>query len=196
MCQPFAISVLGPALFIEQTAISGVLLLQPTRLQDARGFFSETYRASLLRDIGADHEWLQENHSRSVRAGTVRGLHFQAPPMAQAKLVRVVAGAILDLVVDIRMGSPTFGRHLAFELSEDNWTQIYIPPGVAHGFCTLTANSDIQYKVSQYYSPDHERGLRWDDPALGIRWPIKSSEACVSDRDNAWPMFADFVTPF
>lgn len=181
---------------IQETSISGVFLLRPMRLVDSRGFFSETYRASLLQELGADHGWVQENHSRSVLAGTVRGLHFQAPPAAQAKLVSVVSGAVLDVVVDIRRGSLTYGRHHAVELSEDNWTQIYVPVGMAHGFCTLAAKSEVLYKASEYYSPAHEGGIRWDDPALGIDWPVAASEACTSDRDKGWPTLADLVTPF
>jgi dTDP-4-dehydrorhamnose 3,5-epimerase len=179
-----------------ETAIAGVFLLQPKKAADARGFFSETWRASALADRGIDHGWVQENHSRSLVKGTVRALHFQAPPHAQAKLLRVVSGAILDVVVDIRVGSPTYGRHVAVELSEDNWTQLYAPIGMAHGFCTLTDRADVLYKTSDYYAPASEGGLDWQDPDLGIAWPVSAGEATLTARDQAWPRLRDLRSPF
>lgn len=179
---------------IEPTALDGVLLLHPKKHGDARGFVSETFKASLLREAGIADEWGQDNHSFSAQAGTIRGLHFQAPPMAQAKLVRVLCGAILDVALDIRRASPTYGKHVAVELSADNFGQLYIPSGFAHGFCTLTDNAEVLYKVSAEYAPAQEGGVLWSDPDLAIAWPVR--EAAISPRDAQWPRFKDFVSPF
>ena len=181
---------------IERTAIPDVLLIRPKKHGDERGFFSETFRASALREAGVDVDWVQDNHSFSVARGVVRGLHFQAPPMAQAKLVRVTRGAVLDVAVDIRKDSPTYGRHVAAELSAENWTQIYVPAGFAHGFCTLTADCEVLYKVSADYAPALEGGVVWNDADLGVAWPIAAGEATLSARDRAWPRFKDLVSPF
>ena len=139
---------------------------------------------------------MQDNHSLSRRRGTVRGLHFQVPPRAQAKLVRVLAGRIFDVVVDLRRASPAYGRHVAFELSAANGDQLFVPAGLAHGFCTLEEDTEVLYKVSAYYSRDHDRGLRWDDPALGIAWPVAAGEAVLSDRDRRHPTLADLPDYF
>lgn len=181
---------------IEPTAIPDVLMVQPKKFGDERGFFSETFKVQALRDAGVNVDWVQDNHSFSAPRGTVRGLHFQSPPMAQAKLLRVIRGAILDVAVDIRKASSTYGQHVAVELSAANWTQLYVPAGFAHGFCTLTPDAEVLYKVSAGYAPDDEGGVLWNDPDLGIAWPIKAEEATLSARDREWPRFADLKSPF
>lgn len=181
---------------IEPTAIADVLIIRPRKHGDHRGFFSETFRASALKAVGVDVDWVQDNHSFSTTRGVVRGLHYQRAPKAQAKLLRVIRGAILDVAVDIRTGSPTFGHHVAVELSADNWMQLYVPVGFAHGFCTLTDDTEVLYKVSAEYAPAEEGGLLWDDPALGIAWPVASHAATLSERDQRWPCLADLVSPF
>lgn len=181
---------------VEPLAIPDVKLVRPKRHGDARGFFSETYRADRFEAACLPTDWAQDNHSFSQSRGVVRGLHFQAPPHGQAKLVRVIRGAIFDVAVDIRLGSSSYGRWVGAELSAENWTQIYVPEGFAHGFCTLVEDTEVLYKVSGLYAPDSEGGLRWDDPALGIDWPIRPDEATVSPRDASWPAFPAFATPF
>jgi dTDP-4-dehydrorhamnose 3,5-epimerase len=173
-----------------ETDIAEIKLLKPVRHSDSRGFFSEVYKENLLRDHGIEVRFLQDNHSFSVTKGVVRGLHFQVAPFAQAKLLRVTAGSIFDVAVDIRWGSPSFGRHVAAVLSVADWNQIFIPEGFAHGYCTLEPNTEVIYKVSAYYSPEHDRGLLWSDPALGIAWPVSTDEALVSDRDRAHPVLS------
>jgi dTDP-4-dehydrorhamnose 3,5-epimerase len=174
------------------TEIPDVKVLVPARFGDARGFFSETYSRRLLRECaGIDCEFVQDNHSLSAGAGVVRGLHYQVPPMAQDKLVRVVRGAILDVAVDVRRGSPTFGRHVSVVLSAENWRQVFVPVGFAHGFVTLEPNTEVVYKVSNYYAPTHERGVRWDDPALGIEWGVSADRAVLSDKDRRYPALAE-----
>lgn len=175
---------------ILRTEVSEVLILQPKKFEDARGFFAPVYQQSALAEAGVTHGWVQENQSLSHRKGTVRGLHFQRPPFAQAKLVRVVRGAALDVCVDLRRGAPTFGKHMAVELTADNLRQVYIPPGFAHGFCTLTEDVEVLYKVSEAWSHAHEGGLRWDDPALGIDWPVTEDTAVLVERDRNWPGLA------
>lgn len=181
---------------IERAHIPDVLIIRPNKHGDERGFFSETFRASALKEFGVDVDWVQDNHSFSARRGVVRGLHLQVPPKAQAKLLRVTHGAILDIAVDVRKGSPSYGRHVAQELSADNWTQIYVPAGFAHGYCTLVENTEVLYKVSADYSPAAEGGLRWNDPDLNIAWPVRAEEATLSPRDLDWPRLKDFVSPF
>lgn len=181
---------------VEKTSLPGVLLLQAKKFGDHRGFFSETFRSDALTDAGVTHGWVQDNHSMSSRTGVVRGLHYQTGAEAQAKLVRVIRGAILDVVVDIREGSPTYGKHVAVEISETKWNQIYVPTGFAHGFCTLSDHCEVIYKVSAYYSPAAEGGLLWCDPDLGIDWPITPDQATVSDRDRVWPGIGRLVSPF
>lgn len=183
-------------MFVETTYISGVLIVTPKKFGDERGFFSETFRASALSAQGVTHGWAQDNHSMSSKRGVVRGLHFQAPPRAQAKLVRVVHGSILDIVVDIRRGSPTYGKHVAVELSADNWKQLYVPIGMAHGFCTLTDKAEVLYKTTNEYAPETEGGLVWNDPALCIDWPIPATDATVNARDASWPTFENLQSPF
>ncbi len=179
---------------IQRLAIPDVIVLQPPKFEDHRGFLSETFRESWLADHGVDFHWLQENHSWSAKAGTVRALHFQTAP--QAKLVRATKGAIFDVAVDLRKGSPTYGKHVSAVLSAENWKQIYIPGGFAHGVCTLEDDTHFTYKASAYFAPELEAGLRWDDAAFGIDWPVAPAKAILSDRDRTWPDFADFRSPF
>jgi dTDP-4-dehydrorhamnose 3,5-epimerase len=181
---------------ISATEIPDVLLLKPVRHSDARGFFSEVFREDALKGAGIELRFVQDNHSLSVEKGVVRGLHFQIPPVAQAKLVRVTAGAIFDVAVDLRRRSPTFGRHAAVVLSAKEWNQIFVPAGFAHGFCTLEPNTEVLYKVDRYYSSEHDRGLLWNDPALGIAWPVSAAEARVSDRDRRHPPLAELPPYF
>ena len=169
------------------TEIPDVKIVVPKKFGDHRGFFSETYSRKALADLGIDLAFVQDNHSLSAQAGVVRGLHYQVPPAAQDKLVRVVRGAIRDVAVDIRKGSPTFGRHVSAVLSAENWRQILVPVGFAHGFVTLEPNTEVVYKVTDYYSPQHERGVLWDDPALGIAWDVAADKAVLSDKDRKYP---------
>ncbi len=184
------------AIRIEQTPIEGVLILHPDRFGDARGFFSEVYRDDVMRTAGVDTRFTQDNHAKSATPGTLRGLHFQAPPFAQAKLVRVTRGAAIDVAVDIRKGSPTYGQHVAVELTEANWKQIYVPPGFAHGYITTAPDTEVLYKVDAPYAPDSEGGLPWNDPDLAIDWANPSTEPTISDRDRQWGPFATFESPF
>jgi dTDP-4-dehydrorhamnose 3,5-epimerase len=169
---------------IGETNFPDVKVLYPPRYLDDRGFFSEVYNQHSLQAIDIATVFVQDNHSLSVQRGVVRGLHFQVPPFAQVKLVRVTRGAVLDVVVDIRHGSPSFGRHSAIVLSAEAWNQLYIPEGFAHGFCTIEPNSEVVYKVSRPYSAAHERGILWNDPALGIAWPLDADAAIVSEKDR------------
>ena len=178
------------------TEIAEVKEIRPVRHSDPRGFFSEIFREELLRQHGINVPFVQENHSLSVDRGVVRGLHFQIPPMGQAKLVRVAAGSILDVAVDIRWGSPSFGRHVAVVLSASEGNQISIPEGFAHGYCTLEPDTEVIYKVSAYYSAEHDRGLLWNDPALGIAWPVSEGDALLSDKDRRQPALATLPPHF
>jgi dTDP-4-dehydrorhamnose 3,5-epimerase len=171
-------------------AIPDVKLLKPRRICDARGFFAETFSRRRLAEAGLIADFVQDNHSLSTRRGTVRGLHFQREPFAQAKIVRVVRGAIFDVILDIRPRSPSFGAHVAIELTAESGQQLYIPEGFAHGFCTLAPDTEVAYKISRDYAPDHEGGILWNDPALGIAWPVRPDEATLSERDRRWPSFA------
>ncbi len=181
---------------IQATSIPEVKIIAPKKHGDARGFFSETYNQRAFHAAGILDVWIQDNHSLSGPKGTVRGLHFQTAPFAQAKLVRVVKGAILDVAVDIRRGSPTFGRHVACEISAEAWNQIYVPAGFAHGFCTLTPDAEVLYKVTALYSRDNDFGLLWNDPALGIDWPVSAETALLSDKDKVQPRLADLPAHF
>jgi dTDP-4-dehydrorhamnose 3,5-epimerase len=173
------------------TEIPEVRIIKPVRHRDARGFFSETFREDILREHSIDTRFVQDNHSLSVASGVLRGLHFQIPPVAQAKLVRVIAGAIFDVAVDIRQGSPSFGRYVSAVLSAAEWNQMYIPEGFAHGFCTIEPNTEVIYKVNRYYSSAHDRGLRWNDPGLGIAWPVLPDGPVLSERDRAHPLLSE-----
>lgn len=176
---------------ITRLAIPDVLLITPKRHGDARGFFSETYSRKTLAEAGFDKVFVQDNHSLSEKRGVLRGLHFQRPPFMQDKLLRVTQGAVYDVAVDIRAGSPTFGQHVGAELSADNWRQLLVPAGFAHGFVTLTDNCAVLYKVTADYAPQSEGGLAWNDPALGIDWPLPASEIVTNARDGAWPTLAE-----
>lgn len=175
----------------EPLDIDGVVLLRADRHEDERGFLSEVYNRRALEQIGIRDDFVQENHIRSHQSGTIRGLHFQIKPHPAAKLLRVVRGAIFDVVVDLRHDSPTYGEHVTVELSEENWTQIYIPVGLAHGLCTLESNTEITYRVSDYWSPNVDRGVLWNDPHLEIDWPVSDEKAIVSDKDWSQPRLAD-----
>lgn len=177
-------------------AIPDVRLITPDVFRDDRGFFSETFNVRTLAAGGVSGDFVQDNHSLSIETGVVRGLHYQLPPTAQGKLVRVTRGSILDVAVDIRRGSPTYGQHVAVTLSAENWDQLWIPKGFAHGFCTLQPNTEVVYKVTDYYAPEFDRGLRWNDPDLGIKWPVTADRAILSAKDAATPMFRELDSPF
>lgn len=181
---------------VEPLEIGDVKILVPDRFRDARGFFSETHSASMMAAAGITAPFVQENHSLSIETGVVRGLHFQSGEAAQGKLVRVVRGAVFDVAVDIRHGSPSYGRHVSRILSADNWEQIWIPAGFAHGFCTLEANSEVLYKVTAPYAPQLSHEIRWNDPALAIRWPVQAEHAILSPKDASAPLLADIPAYF
>lgn len=168
-------------------AIPDVKMVRTGRVSDARGYFCETFRRSAFAEKGIVQEFVQDNQSSSDRIGTVRGLHFQRPPFAQAKLIRVLNGAILDVVVDLRRSSPTFGKHVAVELDSEAGDQLFVPKGFAHGFCTLRPQTVVFYKVDQVYAPSHDLGLYWADPALAIEWPVTAGAAQVSQKDQSLP---------
>jgi dTDP-4-dehydrorhamnose 3,5-epimerase len=177
-------------------AIADLILITPSKYADARGFVSETYSVRRLEGHIGPVRFVQDNHTLSVSAGTLRGLHFQVPPAEQGKLVRVTRGAVYDVVVDIRSGSPTFGRHVAVELSAANWRQLWVPPGFAHGFCTLEPDTEVEYKLTGYYHPEHDRGIAWDDPALAIPWPVVADGPVLSPKDRMQPLLADLPPYF
>ena len=172
-----------------------ILLIKPRRFGDQRGFFSEIYSRKKYLEMGIDIEFVQDNHSLSRDVGTLRGLHFQAPPHAQGKLVRCSRGAIFDVAVDIRRGSKTYGQWAGYMLSADNAHQLYVPVGFAHGFVTLEPDSEIVYKCSDYYAPETEGALRWDDPDIGIEWPLQG-DPILSEKDATAPLLKDFESPF
>jgi dTDP-4-dehydrorhamnose 3,5-epimerase len=171
--------------------IDGVLQITPFRRNDERGYFCEVYSREQLAGLGIRVDFVQDNESLSKRVGTVRGLHLQVPPSAQGKLVRVINGAVLDVLVDLRSGSPTFGDHVAIRLDSQSGTQVWIPPGFAHGFCTLVPDTLLAYKVTHGYDPTAERSLRWDDPDLAIDWPVKAEHVTLSTSDRAAPSLAE-----
>ena len=178
---------------IEKTELPGVLVLTPRRFGDARGFFAETWSRRRLAEAGIEAEFVQDNHSLSAKAGTLRGLHFQVPPHAQGKLVRCGRGTLWDVAVDLRRGAPTYGAWTGAELSAENGRQLWIPPGFAHGFVTLTDDTEIVYKCTDDYAPEAERALRWD--SCGIDWPL-SDPPILSEKDAAAPPLEAFDTPF
>lgn len=181
---------------VSPTSIPGVLLLKPRYFRDARGYFVETYNARTAHDAGLTAGFVQDNQALSLKRGTVRALHFQVPPRSQAKLVRVLRGGIYDVAVDLRVGSPSYGRWTGATLTAQGGEQIFVPRGFAHGYCTLEDDTEVAYKVDDYYAPECERGLAWDDPTIGIGWPVAPADALLSDRDHKLPRFADFASPF
>lgn len=183
-------------MLVEALAIPDVKLIRPKKFGDARGFFSEVYSKPALAAAGISLEFVQDNHSRSAKAGTIRGLHFQTLPCGQDKLVRVTRGRILDVAVDLRRGSATYGRHVSAEISAENWTQILVPVGFAHGFCTLEPDTEVLYKVSTPYAPANDGGILWNDPDLGISWPVTAQEATLSDKDLKLPRLRDLPALF
>ncbi|MDF0598816.1 dTDP-4-dehydrorhamnose 3,5-epimerase [Psychromarinibacter halotolerans] len=178
------------------TSLEGVYIITPRRFGDHRGFFSESYNERVFADAGIDIRFVQDNHSLSGTTGTVRGLHFQSPPHAQAKLVRCGRGRIFDVAVDIRRGSPTYGQWTGAELSFDNGRQLLIPEGFLHGFMTLEPDCEIVYKCSDFYAPECDGAVRWDDPDVGIEWPHTGADPVLSEKDAKAPALADFDTPF
>jgi dTDP-4-dehydrorhamnose 3,5-epimerase len=178
------------------TAIPEVKLIRLDVFEDERGLFFETYDAKKFKALGLVDSFVQDSSSLSKFGGTVRGLHFQSPPHAQRKLVRVTSGRVLDIIVDIRLGSPTFGNHVAIELSAAVPTSVFVPIGFAHGFCTLENNSEVTYKMSDHYVPRSYHGLNWADPQLGIRWPVTLDSAILSAQDRLHPYLAELDTPF
>ena len=176
--------------------IAGIKLLVPRPIGDERGYFAETFRADFFARHCGDFIFVQDNESRSVRKGTIRGLHFQSGPHAQGKLVRCTAGALFDVAVDIRHGSPTFGKWVGETLTRENGKQLWIPPGIAHGFCSIEPNTVISYKVTDYYDAECDKGLRWDDPAIGICWPDAADSDTLSPKDRVQPLLADLPAYF
>lgn len=181
---------------IERLAIEDVVLLRPRRFEDERGWFSEVWNARTFAALGLDLAFVQDNHSLSRPVGTIRGLHFQIPPHAQGKLVRCVRGAIRDVAVDIRVGSPTYGRHVAVDLTAENGLMLWVPEGFAHGFATLEPDSEVLYKVTGFYDRESDRGLAFDDPALGIDWGVRPEAAHLSDKDRRHPRLAELEPAF
>ncbi|MBO0756076.1 MAG: dTDP-4-dehydrorhamnose 3,5-epimerase [Bradyrhizobiaceae bacterium] len=176
------------------TDIAEVKVIRTPKFGDHRGFFSEVYNKQALTEAGIDIDFVQDNHSLSAEKGTVRGLHFQTPPFAQDKLVRVARGTIFDVAVDLRRRSPTYGKHVSAILSAAAWNQILVPIGFAHGFMTLEPDTEVIYKVSNYYAPKHDKGLLWNDADLAIAWPLQA--AILSDKDRQQPRLSELVSPF
>jgi dTDP-4-dehydrorhamnose 3,5-epimerase len=181
---------------IISAGIPDIKIIQPRRIADGRGYFSETFRKDALLAAGLSIDFVQDNQSLSTQRGVVRGLHYQIPPRAQTKLIRVLRGAIFDVAVDLRRGSATFGRHVGVVISAQDWNQILIPRGFAHGFATLEPNTEVAYKVDDYWSREHERGLLWNDPELDIPWPVSPSEVILSEKDQRNPRLAELVDFF
>jgi len=179
-----------------ETSLPDVVLITPARFGDKRGFFSEIFNHRALADLGIDFDFLQENHSFSTERGTLRGLHFQAPPASQTKLLRVLRGAVLDVCVDLRHGSPTFGQHIMVELTAESGQQILCPKGFAHATLTLIPDTEIAYKVDAYYAPELDLGIRYDDPDLRIDWPFSSEQLILSRKDRELPRFRDIPRLF
>ncbi|MFD2263553.1 dTDP-4-dehydrorhamnose 3,5-epimerase [Lacibacterium aquatile] len=180
----------------ETLAIPDAKLLVPNRHGDERGYFVESYNRNTLAAAGITDDFVQDDESLSTSAGTVRGMHCQIDPMQQAKLVRVLRGRILDIIVDLRVGSPSFGRHVAVELTAEKGEQLYVPRGFAHGFCTLTQETVVFYKKTAFWNLDLEVGVRWNDPALALPWPVTETEAIVSAKDRELPLLADLPQHF
>jgi dTDP-4-dehydrorhamnose 3,5-epimerase len=181
---------------VQYLSIHPVTLIQPPKFGDERGFFSETYNKRAFAEAGIDIEFVQDNHTYSAAANTIRGLHFQTPPYAQDKLVRVVRGSILDVAVDVRAGSPTYGQHVSAVISAEKWNQILVPIGFAHGLRTLEPDTEVVYKVSNFYAPEHDKGLLWNDPELGIDWGVGDEIVQISDKDRRQPRLVDLPEYF
>lgn len=181
---------------VRRLELDGLLEIRPKRFSDERGFFSEVWREDQMAEAGIDARFVQDNHSFSAARGVLRGLHFQRPPAAQDKLVRVAHGSIFDVAVDIRSGSPTFGQWAGLVISAAEWNQLFVPRGFAHGFVTLEEGTEVLYKVSAHYSPEHERAVRFDDPAIGIHWPVEAGALILSEKDRSAPPLADVETGF
>jgi dTDP-4-dehydrorhamnose 3,5-epimerase len=181
---------------VARFSLDGVMMVTSRRFGDARGFFCETWSARDLAACGLETEFVQDNYSTSAQVGTIRGLHFQSMPEPQAKLVRVLRGRVLDVAVDIRRASPTFGQHVAVELSAEAGNQLFVPVGFAHGFCTLEPDCEVAYKVTGYYAPACDKGLAWDDPEIGIDWPLPPGGPTLSDKDTHQPRLADLPAYF
>ncbi len=179
------------------TRMSKITLIKPRRFGDARGWFTESYSKRAFATLGIEDDFVQDNHSLSELRHTLRGLHFQRPPHAQAKLVRCIKGRILDVAVDIRSGSPTYGRYITAELSAENGHQLFVPVGFAHGFLTLEDNCEVTYKVTDFYAPESDGGVRWDDPTIAIKWPLPAGILPeLSDKDEALSLLTEFHSPF
>ena len=181
---------------IRRLALDGLLEIRPKRFGDDRGFFSETWNETAWREAGVEIKFVQDNHSLSRPSGTLRGLHFQTPPFAQAKLVRVTKGSIFDVAVDLRTQSPTFCQWAGVILSAEEWNQLLVPAGFAHGFLTLEPDTEVQYKASAPYSPPHDRSVRFDDPTLSIDWPLPAADLILSEKDRSAPLLAEVETGF
>lgn len=181
---------------VRPLALDGVVEIRPSKIGDSRGFFSEVWSAERMAEAGFDVPFVQDNHSASAAKGVLRGLHFQMPPAAQHKLVRVSRGSVFDVAVDIRRGSATFGQWVGAILSAENWNQLLIPPGFAHGFLTLEEHTEVQYKVSAPYRADLDRTIRFDDPAIGIEWPLPADQVMLSDKDRNAPLLSTVDTGF
>jgi dTDP-4-dehydrorhamnose 3,5-epimerase len=181
---------------VEALEISDVKLITPPRFRDARGFFSETWKQSAFAEVGIPGPFIQDNHAVSAGIGVLRGLHCQIGPNAQGKLVRCLKGAIYDVAVDIRHGSPTFGRYVGAEISAENWRQIWVPVGFLHAYCTLTEETEVIYKVTGAYDKAAERGVIWNDCDIGIRWPVAAGEVILSDKDKVLPRLRDLPVLF
>lgn len=179
---------------VTPTGIPGLVIVTPDVHKDHRGFFAETWREEWGEGIKLDAPFIQDNHARSEQKGVLRGLHFQRPPHAQAKFIWVTRGAVYDAVVDLRVGSPTYGKWYGLVLSEENMLRLFVPKGFAHGYMTLEPGTEVHYKVNSYYRPDHDAGLRWDDPALGIAWP--GIQPVLSEKDKKLPLLKELKSPF
>ena len=190
------IKAIGSAMQIEQTNLRDCLIITPPKFGDDRGFFSETYNAQKLAGEGITTQFVQDNHSMSATIGTLRGLHYQAPPFAQDKLVRVTRGRVIDVAVDVRKGSSTYAKHVAVELSAENGKQLLVPKGFLHGFITLEENTEFLYKVSNYYSAECDGSVRFNSPDLGINWGMEEGAVRLSDKDKNAPLFSNWESPF
>jgi|SRR5579885_22888 dTDP-4-dehydrorhamnose 3,5-epimerase len=181
---------------VKPLKLDGVKLIRPKKFSDERGYFIETFNARLYSRAGIDAVFVQDNQSLSLKAGTIRGLHFQNPPASQAKLVRVLRGSIFDAVVDLRAASKSYGQWCSATLTGEGAEQLFVPRGFAHGFCTLESGTEVAYKVDAFYAPSCDSGLRWDDPELAIPWPVRPAEAVISEKDAKLPFFRSFISPF